>query len=127
MQRNVRKHTYGSKPAEIVLWITVPAGIAMAAALVGFLFMPFLSGKVIEEMADAGYWELYGGGPADKWIREMSDEELEELVSFSESDIFFKLIVLSLKKKSYETKFIYVFLTCLMIGGQFSLCSKPGE
>lgn len=26
--------------------------------------------------------------PADKWIREMSDEELEELVSFSESDIF---------------------------------------
>ena len=26
--------------------------------------------------------------PADKWIREMSDEELEELVSFSENDMF---------------------------------------
>ena len=25
---------------------------------------------------------------ADKWIREMSDEELEELVSFSENDMF---------------------------------------
>ena len=24
----------------------------------------------------------------DKWIKELSDEELEELVSFSESDIF---------------------------------------
>ena len=48
MQRNVRKHTYGGKPA----------GNCTAAA------------------------------PADKWIREMSDEELEELVSFSESDIF---------------------------------------
>ena len=26
--------------------------------------------------------------PVDKWIKELSDEELEELVSFSESDIF---------------------------------------
>ena len=42
MQRNVRKHTYGSKPAGHRLWITVSAGIAIAAALV-------FSGKVIEE------------------------------------------------------------------------------
>ena len=26
--------------------------------------------------------------PVDKWIKELSDEELEELVSFSENDIF---------------------------------------
>ena len=71
----------------IVLWITVSAGIAIAAALVGFLFMPSLSGKVIEE-ADAGYRELYGGGPADKWIREMSDESWKSSSSFSKSDIF---------------------------------------
>ncbi len=42
MQRNVRKHTYGGKPAGHRLWITVSAGIAIAAALVGFLFMPSL-------------------------------------------------------------------------------------
>ena len=42
MQRNVRKHTYGGKPAGHRLWITVSTGIAIAAALVGFLFMPSL-------------------------------------------------------------------------------------
>jgi hypothetical protein len=29
-----------------------------------------------------------GTEPVDKWIKELSDEELEELVSFSENDIF---------------------------------------
>jgi hypothetical protein len=29
-----------------------------------------------------------GTDPVDKWIKELSDEELEELVSFSENDIF---------------------------------------
>ena len=125
MQRNVRKHTYGSKPAGHRLWITVSAGIAIAAALVGFLFMPslFREGDRGGQMLDTG--NCTAAAPADKWIREMSDEELEELVSFSESDIFFKLIVLSLKKKRVmKAKFIYVFLTCLMIGGQFSLSAQ---
>ena len=88
MQRNVRKHTYGSKPAGHRLWITVSAGIAIAAALVGFLFMPslFREGDRGGQMLDTG--NCTAAAPADKWIREMSDEELEELVSFSESDIF---------------------------------------
>ena len=88
MQRNVRKHTYGSKPAGHRLWITVSAGIAIAAALVGFLFMPslFREGDRGGQMLDTG--NCTAVVPADKWIREMSDEELEELVSFSESDIF---------------------------------------
>ena len=29
-----------------------------------------------------------GTDPVDTWIKELSDEELEELVSFSENDIF---------------------------------------
>ena len=29
-----------------------------------------------------------GTDPVDKWIKELSDEELEELVNFSENDIF---------------------------------------
>lgn len=88
MQRNVRKHTYGGKPAGHRLWITVSAGIAIAAALVGFLFMPslFREGDRGGQMLDTG--NCTAAAPADKWIREMSDEELEELVSFSESDIF---------------------------------------
>lgn len=88
MQRNVRKHTYGGKPAGHRLWITVSAGIAIAAALVGFWFMPslFREGDRGGQMLDTG--NCTAAAPADKWIREMSDEELEELVSFSESDIF---------------------------------------
>ena len=88
MQRNVRKHTYGSKPAGHRLWITVSTGIAIAAALVGFLFMPslFREGDRGGQMLDTG--NCTAAAPADKWIREMSDEELEELVRFSESDIF---------------------------------------
>ena len=91
MQRNVRKHTYGGKPAGHRLWITVSTGIAIAAALVGFLFMPFHfrqndPGRTDLQRPDT---ENYTAAiSADKWIREMSDEELEELVSFSESDIF---------------------------------------
>ena len=91
MQRNVRKHTYGSKPAGHRLWITVSTGIAIAAVLIGFLFMPFHfrqndPGRTDLQRPDT---ENYTAAiSADKWIREMSDEELEELVSFSESDIF---------------------------------------
>ena len=91
MQRNVRKHTYGSKPAGHRLWITVSAGIAVAAVLIGFLFMPFHfrqndPGRTDLQRPDT---ENYTAAiSVDKWIREMSDEELEELVSFSESDIF---------------------------------------
>ena len=81
MQRNVRKHTYGGKPAGHRLWITVSTGIAIAAALVGFLFMPslFREGDRGGQMLDTG--NCTAAAPADKWIREMSDEELEELVS----------------------------------------------
>ena len=126
MQRNVRKHTYGSKPAGHRLWITVSAGIAIAAALVGFLFMPslFREGDRGGQMLDTG--NCTAAAPADKWIREMSDEELEELVSFSESD---KLIVLSLKKKkSYESK-IHLRISDVPYDRRSvqSLCSKPGE
>lgn len=91
MQRTVQKRTYGSKLVRRRLWMTVSAGMAVAAMLAGFLFLP------------SSLWQESGGGadvpildignctaaaPVDKWIREMSDEELEELVSFSESDIF---------------------------------------
>ena len=91
MQRNVRKRTYGSRSPGHRLWITVSTGVAIAAVSVGFLFIPSHfrqndPGKTDLQRPDT---ENYTAAiSADKWIREMSDEELEELVSFSESDIF---------------------------------------
>ena len=54
--------------------------ITIAAVWVGFLFVPSLR-QADEVLAN-------GTEPVDKWIKELSDEELEELVSFSENDIF---------------------------------------
>lgn len=98
MQREVQKRTYADKPANRRLWIAASTSIAVAAVLIGFLFMPFHfrqndPGRTDLQRPDT---ENYTAAiSADKWIREMSDEELEELVSFSENDMFFKLIVLS--------------------------------
>lgn len=65
---------------------------AVAALLSGWLFVPsFLPAdypaadtKTLMPEAD-----LASTDPLDKWIRNLSDEELEELVRFSENDIFF--------------------------------------
>lgn len=91
MQREVQKRTYADKPANRRLWIAASTSIAVAAVLIGFLFMPFHfrqndPGRTDLQRPDT---ENYTAAiSADKWIREMSDEELEELVSFSENDMF---------------------------------------
>ncbi|WP_349927397.1 hypothetical protein, partial [Bacteroides eggerthii] len=84
MQREVQKRTYADKPANRRLWIAASTSIAVAAVLIGFLFMPFHfrqndPGRTDLQRPDT---ENYTAAiSADKWIREMSDEELEELVS----------------------------------------------
>ncbi|WP_195552871.1 hypothetical protein [Bacteroides eggerthii] len=91
MQREVQKRTYADKPASRRLWIAVPTSIAVAAALIGFLFMPshFRQNDTGEADLQRLDTENYMAAiSVDKWIREMSDEELEELVSFSENDMF---------------------------------------
>ena len=94
MQREVQKRTYADKPANRRLWIAASTSIAVAAVLIGFLFMPFHfrqndPGRTDLQRPDT---ENYTAAiSADKWIREMSDEELEELVSFSENDMFLNL------------------------------------
>ena len=61
--------------------------ITMAAVLIGFLFVPSL--RQADEVKTSSSKVLANGTESvDKWIKELSDEELEELVSFSENDIF---------------------------------------
>ena len=91
MQRKVQERTCSNKPAGHRLWITLSTSAAIAAVLVGFLFIPshFWQGdRGISDMPILDTENCTAVAPADKWIREMSDEELEELVSFSENDIF---------------------------------------
>ena len=61
-----------------------------AAVLAGILFIPsyFQPGDVTNGTSDMLAIERSSSDPADKWIHELSDEELEELVNFSENDIF---------------------------------------
>ena len=64
--------------------------IAAAAILAGVLFVP---SYLRTEDAPAGTSDMLAierssSDPVDKWIHELSDEELEELVNFSENDIF---------------------------------------
>lgn len=90
MQRNIRKRTYGTHSTSRRLWITLSAGVAAAAVVAGLLFVPLHSGQ---DGSSGDVQVLEAGNRtatalADKWIYEISDEELEELVSFSENDIF---------------------------------------
>lgn len=91
MQCNVRKHTYGGRHENRRLWTLISVGIATAAVLTGFLFLPsrhWQDDGNISGMKILDTESCTAAAPTDKWIREISDEELEELVSFSESDIF---------------------------------------
>lgn len=90
MQHNIRKRTYGVQSAGRRWRIALSAGAAVAAVVAGLLFVPLHSGhnggRGDVQLMDAG--SRTATALADKWIYEMSDEELEELVSFSENDIF---------------------------------------
>lgn len=88
--QRVMERTYGNKRRKHRLQMIFSAVLASAAVLAGILFMPSLSQT--EDVPDGGSnllaIENNGSEQMDKWIYELSDEELEELVSFSENDIF---------------------------------------
>ena len=64
--------------------------VAIAAVLTGILFVPSLRqiNDVKSPSSILAVDRSNGTDVVDKWIKELSDEELEELVSFSENDIF---------------------------------------
>lgn len=64
---------------------------AMAAVVAGLLFIPSFvqdDEAVVKSSADVLAADRNITIDMDTWIKELSDEELEELVSFSENDIF---------------------------------------
>ena len=72
--------------------MVISATLAAAAVVTGLLFFPFSSQtqstKAPASSALAVEAKANTTDPMDKWINELSDEELEELVNFSENDIF---------------------------------------
>ena len=90
MQQKVMERTYGGKRRKHRLQLLFTTARAAAAVLAGRLFIPsyFQPGDVTNGTSDMLAIERSNSDPADKWIHELSDEELEELVNFSENDIF---------------------------------------
>lgn len=91
MQQRVMEHTYGGKSRKKHRWqILFSTTVAAAAILAGVLFISpyFQNEEIPARISDMLAVEGSSSDPTDKWIHELSDEELEELVDFSENDIF---------------------------------------
>lgn len=70
----------------------IPTVIAVAAVLAGILFTPSFRYMNTDTPPTSNILAVDKNNvttdPVDKWIKELPDEESEELVSFSENDIF---------------------------------------
>lgn len=91
MQQKVMERTGIKQQRKSHMKLIVSTVIAIAAMLTGLLFVPSL--RQTDEIKPSSSNVLAversnGADTEDKWIKELSDEELEELVSFSENDIF---------------------------------------
>ena len=93
IQQSVMERAGVKQKRKSHLKLIISSVVTIAAILAGFLFAPSLrqsdvtvspSSSVVLA-ADKNYSSTE---PVDKWINELSDEELEELVSFSDNDIF---------------------------------------
>ena len=89
MQQKVMERTYGGQCRKRRLQIMFSTAVAAAAILAGVLFVPsyLQTGDVPAGTSDMLAVDR-SSDPVDKWIHELSDEELEELVDFSDNDIF---------------------------------------
>ena len=90
MQRRVMERAGVKQRRKSHLKLIVSAVVMMAAILAGFLFVPSLRqiNDVKSPSSILAVDRSNGTDAVDKWIKELTDEELEELVSFSENDIF---------------------------------------
>lgn len=86
VQRKVMERAGVKQQRKSHLKLIISTVIAMAALLAGFIFIPSL--WQTDEGKPSSSILANGSEPVDKWIKELSDEELEELVNFSENDIF---------------------------------------
>ena len=87
VQRKVMERTGVKQQRKSHMKLIISTVVAIAAVLTGILFVPSL--RQMDEVKSSSSKVLANGTESvDKWIKELSDEELEELVSFSENDIF---------------------------------------
>ena len=92
VQRKVMERTGVKQQRKSHMKLIISTVVAIAAVLAGILVVPSL--RQMDEVTSSSSNTLAvdrsnnGTDPVDKWIKELSDEELEELVSFSENDIF---------------------------------------
>ena len=87
VQRKVMERTGVKQQRKSHMKLIISTVVAIAA----ILFVPSL--RQMDEVKSSSSNTLAvdrsnGTDPVDTWIKELSDEELEELVSFSENDIF---------------------------------------
>ena len=90
VQRKVMERTGVKQQRKSHMKLIISTVVAIAAVLAGILFVPSL--RQMDEVKSSSNTlavdRSNGTDPVDTWIKELSDEELEELVSFSENDIF---------------------------------------
>ena len=103
-QRKILERTVDEQRKKRRLKRIIPTVIAVAAVLAGILIKigyDIIDVKLLKVLKYAPKDDTPSASnilavdknnvttdPVDKWIKELSDEELEELVSFSENDIF---------------------------------------
>lgn len=91
-RQQIMERAFGAQRRKRHLRLLIAATIAAAAVLAGILFAPSfpLGERAENDFSDrlAVETNVTASDPVDQWIKELSDEELEELVRFSENDIF---------------------------------------
>lgn len=94
IQRKVMERTIGKRQRKSHTKLILSTVVAIAAVLAGILFVPSVRQMDNAPSTSSDVLAIdrsNGAESVDIWITELSDEELEELVSFSENDIFFEL------------------------------------
>lgn len=75
----------------------VSLALATAAMLCGFLFLPSTQSPDTYQPSSTNWVaQTYGSDEMDLYVQELTDEELEEWIEFSENDIFYEVTTTNL-------------------------------
>ena len=75
----------------------VSLALATAAMLCGFLFLPSPQSPDPRQPSSTNWVaQTYGSDEMDLYVQELTDEELEEWIEFSENDIFYEVTTTNL-------------------------------
>lgn len=75
----------------------VSLALATAAMFCGFLFLPSTQSPDTRQPSSTNWVaQTYGSDEMDLYVQELTDEELEEWIEFSENDIFYEVTTTNL-------------------------------